>query len=226
MTNTPETGREKMRELMRLLRRWLGCFLLATPIIFMPISRVMTISHSWYDLGWPFAGFVVGLGKPLVVSPTWLMPLTAIGWILVAFGARRTWDWAVACTRWWGSLAQAVLISAYCVLLFLFGCGLTAFAWEGVCRGMDWEQLERAFRFARLAAPIALSLGAGVILVTIGLNSRRRRMSQRLFHVICIVLVWHWLLGLLPYATVIIGWFDEGIQVAQHEQLKEHNTAR
>jgi hypothetical protein len=70
---------------------------------------------------------------------------------------------------------------------FSYGC---AMFFSDMALALNWVKISGHFYESFFVGVLPLALSFGVLL-TIWLDSRRRKLSQRLFHYICIVYLWH-----------------------------------
>lgn len=201
-------------------------FLLAAPAIFMPLEDYMSMNRTRFQLGLliPIGDLLVGDcfgdGRLLHFQPAPVLPLAVAVWTGVAAFLwnlrRRTKERGGV----WSGAIQAVIASAYCVLVFFFLFGITAVVWERVCDPMDMAALERVFILKRHALPALYVLGLCAIMGALLLDARKLRGMRRGFHYGCMLLFAGLSCWLLPLVNWQLKDVDESIQHFHDQQKK------
>jgi hypothetical protein len=203
-------------------RHWLLCLVLALPGILVPQFDYMGPNRTRYSLGLPPGMDLLlgGLedGHVLHFQPDLVLLVIIALWVFVIHLACRARLWAIACSDWRGMAVQALLTVIYCALVLWFLYGTVQVIWDWHQFNMQWVELERSDRLARRWLPYLYWLGAGGVLAILFIDSLRRRLGQRLFHLACAVCLCYGCWRLTPFVQWQLKELDASIQYAQEQQ--------
>jgi hypothetical protein len=225
----PHKMRRYLETLLRLLRQhhhWFIYAALALPGILLPQFDYISVNRVRYSVGWPITGMdvvvgdVFGDGHVVHFQPD-LGVLAAIAlWVFIVAIALRTRRWATGCQHWRAAPIQALVTSLYSALVIWFLFGATQVIWDAYQWRMNWAELERSDRFARHWLPFLHGLGAASVLTLLFVDSLGRRFNQRVFHLVCAVMVCFGFWRFLPYFEAQLKQLDSTIHYAHEEQIK------
>ena len=204
---------------------WLLSLIIGLPAILFPFEgRFSLASGQRFTLGIP--GVVELVDASTFSVKHWAGFLFLVPfWFLVCIGLLKVRLKCLSNKTWKHAFYQSSITFLYLSLIFIFGIVSTRFLWYISLRNADWQEIEKAYRFARIATPVAFSLWPAIILLFIYHDSLRVSCKKRIFYYIFIILfcIEVSICSLLIPATV--KRIDEVIKIAVVEQEKNANES-